>query len=280
MNLCVNSRGGTCYLSSKDSSKDSHIGEYIFKYIDNFIEEVEALKVVQVVTDNATNNVVAVKFLKVKRPNIFWSGCAAHTMDLMLGGISKLPGIAKLIDQAKSLTISHHRTLAMMRAHTHKRDIVRPGETSHGHRILVKYDTCLESVQSFGEGSKLADAEIPSLGFIYGEILEAKNLIKEATEHVERNYKPIIKIIDEKMKGMTLLKNGFVDRHEELDDDGHFGINTQASRVRALYDDDFVSDGEDDGDMEFEDDEDPLFHDTPFAYMVMSLKALSGLVLV
>lgn len=59
--------------------------------------------------------------LKEERPNIFWTGCAAHTIDLMLEGISKLPKFAKIIDQAKALTIfiyAHHKTLAMMRSHT------------------------------------------------------------------------------------------------------------------------------------------------------------------
>nr|VDD20646.1 unnamed protein product [Brassica oleracea] len=49
---------------------------------------------------------------------------------------------------------------------------------------------------------RLADGEkIPSLGFIYGELLVAKNSIKEATDHLEKNYQPIFRIIDEKMKG-------------------------------------------------------------------------------
>uniref|UniRef100_A0A1J3J4Q8 DUF659 domain-containing protein n=1 Tax=Noccaea caerulescens TaxID=107243 RepID=A0A1J3J4Q8_NOCCA len=149
MNLCVNSRLGTCFLSSKDSSKDSHTGEYVFEYIDKCIEEVGDLKVVQVVTDNATNNVAAAKFLKVKRPNIFWSGCATHTVDLILEGISNLPGFAKLIDQAKNLTIfiySHHRTLHLMRAHTQKKDIVRPGAT--------RFATCFLTLQSLYEKIK------------------------------------------------------------------------------------------------------------------------------
>ena len=51
-------------------------------------------------------------------------------------------------------------------------------------------------------GLRLADGEkIPSLGFIYGELLVAKNSIKEATDHLEKNYQPIFRIIDEKMKG-------------------------------------------------------------------------------
>ncbi|XP_013617265.1 PREDICTED: uncharacterized protein LOC106323734 [Brassica oleracea var. oleracea] len=249
MNLCVNSRGGTCFLSSKDTSKDSHTGEYIFNYIDQWIEDIGAAKVVQVVTDNATNNVAAAKMLKQKRPNIFWTGCAAHTIDLMLEGISKLPGIAKIIDQAKAVTIfiyAHHTTLSMMRTCTNNRDIVRPGATRFATYFLTmqslydkkaqlmsmfgsdewhscKHSKCLkgkntfDTIMSHGFWSsvnvvlkifsplvkvlRLADGEkVPSLGFIYGEIIEAKNSIKEASNHLEKNYQPIFRIIEEKMK--------------------------------------------------------------------------------
>ena len=68
----------------------------------------------QVVTDNETNNVAAANLLKEKRPRVFWTGCAARTMDLMLEGISKLHGFAKVIEQAKAVTIfayAHHTTL-------------------------------------------------------------------------------------------------------------------------------------------------------------------------
>lgn len=245
MNLCINSRGGTCFRSSMDSSKDSHTGLYIIEYIDNCIEYIGAEKVVQVVTDNATNNVAAAKLLKQKRPSIFWSGCAARTVDLMLEGISKLPGFAKIIDQAKALTIfvyAHHRTLAMMRKYTDKKDIVRPGATRFAtcfltlHSLfekkallknmfgsdewqLCKHSKCgkgatsYETVMSIGFWNsimmilrvfsplvkvlRLADGEnIPSLGFIYGEILEAKKNIKEAKDIVERSYLPIFEIIE------------------------------------------------------------------------------------
>ncbi|CAA7039404.1 unnamed protein product [Microthlaspi erraticum] len=227
---------------------------------------------------------------------------------------------------------------------------------------------------------RIADGEkIPSLGFIYGEILVAKNSIKEATDQIERNYEPIIKIIDEKMKGRLdtplhiaayflnpfyFYKNtgiydmevmqafiscvetfyyGDFDKQNEVvnqevqqyrNKSGYFGMplaqkgcekndgkfdpglwwstygcetpvlqklakrilaltssssgcernwscfgangllitmrvgpvgsTTQASRVRALYDDDFESEEEDGGDMEFEDDEDPVFRDNGF----------------
>ena len=250
MNLCVNSRGGTCFLSSKDASTESHTGLYIFEYIDRCIGEVGAHKVVQVVTDNALNNVAASKMLKEKRPNIFWTGCAAHTIDLMLEAISKLPKFAKIIDQAKALTIfiyAHHKTLAMMRSHTKKRDIVRPGVTRFATSFLTlqsllekkiqlkamfnseEWDACKHSQSKKGKDSfltvmsslfwngvifvlkvfgplvkllRVADGEKkPSMGFIFGELLEVRSKIKLACNDLERNYKPIFDIIDEKMKG-------------------------------------------------------------------------------
>lgn len=59
MNLCMNSRVGTTFLSSKEDSAESHMVEHIFTYVDICIKEVGPEKVVQVVKDNATNNMMA-----------------------------------------------------------------------------------------------------------------------------------------------------------------------------------------------------------------------------
>ncbi|ESQ50742.1 hypothetical protein EUTSA_v10022981mg [Eutrema salsugineum] len=249
MNLCVNSRGGTCFLSSKDTSKDAHTGEYIFNYIDKCIEDVGPARVVQVVTDNATNNVAASKMLKEKRPNIFWSGCAAHTMDLMLEGVSKLYGFSKVIYQAKAdyiclcspqdsiddeniyeeerhcQTRSNKVCYMFLTLHSlyEKKAQLKSMFTSDEwyectHSKAVKGKNVFDTVMSFAFWNsvmsvlkifsplvkvlRLADGErIPSMGFIYGEILEAKKAIMKASDNVERNYQPIFQIIDEKMKG-------------------------------------------------------------------------------
>lgn len=78
MNLCVNCSLGTSFLESREASAESHTGEFIFDYVDNCIEKVGSEKVVQVVTDNASNNMVAKTLQFVKRPSIFWSSCATH----------------------------------------------------------------------------------------------------------------------------------------------------------------------------------------------------------
>ncbi|GKB66236.1 putative transcription factor/ chromatin remodeling BED-type(Zn) family protein [Tanacetum coccineum] len=64
MNLCVNSRMGTVFLSSKECSGEAHTSEYIYGYVDACIQEVGAEHVVQIVTDNASNNMGAAALLK------------------------------------------------------------------------------------------------------------------------------------------------------------------------------------------------------------------------
>ncbi|WVZ56003.1 hypothetical protein U9M48_006593 [Paspalum notatum var. saurae] len=140
MNLCVNCCIGTSFLESKEVSAESHTGELIFEYVDGCIKKVGVEKVVQVVTDNASNNMAAKNLLSVKRPNIFWSSCATHTLNLMLEGIGKLKRFKSTLDQAKALTIfvyAHHRTLSLMRKFTKKRDIVRPGVTRFASSFLT-----------------------------------------------------------------------------------------------------------------------------------------------
>ncbi|KAJ0880554.1 putative ribonuclease H-like superfamily [Helianthus annuus] len=71
MNLGVNSKLGTIFLSSKECSDQAHTSENIFEYVDKCIEEVGPENAVKVVTDNASNNMGASKLLKEKRPTVF-----------------------------------------------------------------------------------------------------------------------------------------------------------------------------------------------------------------
>ncbi|KAK2664630.1 hypothetical protein Ddye_003204 [Dipteronia dyeriana] len=139
MNLCVNIKEGTTFLSSKDSSAEAHTSENIFKYVLSAIEEVGPENAVQVVTDNASNNMAAAKMLKAKMPSIFWSSCVTH-INLMLEDIGKLPKFINTLEEAKSFTIfiyAHHTTLALMRTFTRKRDIVRSGVTRFVYAFLT-----------------------------------------------------------------------------------------------------------------------------------------------
>ncbi|KAJ1259807.1 hypothetical protein BS78_10G184300 [Paspalum vaginatum] len=239
-----------------ETSAKSHTGELIFEYVDSCIEKVGSEKVVQIVTDNASNNMAAKKLLSVKRPNIFWSSCATHTLNLMLEGIGKLKRFKSTLDQAKALTIfvyAHHNTLSLMRKYTKKRDIVRPGVTRFASSFLTLQSLyekkselramsqsdewekishvkkspkgvqatatltkptfwggvalCLRVFEPLVKVLRMVDGDVkPSMAFLYGDILKAKNEILTGLGNVDKTdtqnlYKSIIEIIDSKMIG-------------------------------------------------------------------------------
>jgi len=140
MNLFTNTSEGTTFIKSKEMSDVSHTSEVIHELVDKAIEDIGAEHVVQIVTDNASNNMGAKALLHLKRPNIFWTSCASHTINLMLQGIGNLVKFKKTIDLAKSFTIfvyGHHRTLACLRSFTLKREIIRPGVTRFATAFLT-----------------------------------------------------------------------------------------------------------------------------------------------
>ncbi|XP_074352805.1 uncharacterized protein LOC141691938 [Apium graveolens] len=87
MNLCVNCKLGTSFLSSIECSNEAHTAKFIFEYVDKYIQKVGPGNIIQVVTDNASNNMAATKLLREKRPHIFWTSCAKHTLNRMLEAI-------------------------------------------------------------------------------------------------------------------------------------------------------------------------------------------------
>ncbi|CAD6244450.1 unnamed protein product [Miscanthus lutarioriparius] len=202
---------------SKEMSHVSHTNEVIFDLVDKAIEEIGPDNVVQVVTDNASNNMGAKRLLEEKRPHIFWTSCAAHTINLMLQGIGNLT-----------------RTLECLRYFTEGKEIVRPGVTRFASNFLTlssmqekdqlrkmvvhsRWDSLKDVKLKKGKEAtatilspsfwkdvkltltvfeplvkdlRLVDGDVrPSMGFLYGELLKAKRQIKEAFGNVEAQFK-------------------------------------------------------------------------------------------
>ena len=131
MNLVVHSAHGVLFLDSVDCSGVKKNGKYVFDLVDRCIEDIGEENVVQVVTDNASVNVAAASLLAAKRPKIFWNGCAAHCLDLMLEDIGKLEPVQETIANARQVTAflyAHTRVLDLMRKYLGK-DLVRSGVT-------------------------------------------------------------------------------------------------------------------------------------------------------
>jgi len=132
INFLVSSPAGTMFVKSIDGSKFVKTGEMLFEMLDSLVEEIGEENVVQVITDNGSNYVLAGKLLQEKRSHLYWTPCAAHCIDLMLEDIGKLPLIKKTIQRGVSLVgfiYSHSSSLSLLQQFTNKRELVRHAVT-------------------------------------------------------------------------------------------------------------------------------------------------------
>jgi hypothetical protein len=106
------------FLKSVDVSDQVKDANLLFHLLDEVVEEVGVHNVVQVITDNATNYVVAGRMLEEKHRTIWWTPCAAHCLDLMLEDIGKIEWVKKAVEQGKRIIryiYNHSWVLNLMR---------------------------------------------------------------------------------------------------------------------------------------------------------------------
>jgi hypothetical protein len=106
LNFLVSCPKGTMFIKSVDASAYTKDAQLLCELLDGFIREIGPQYVVQVITDNAANYVVAGRMLMQRYPSLYWSPCAAHCIDLMLEDMGKLPWIKEFIDSSRSVTKS------------------------------------------------------------------------------------------------------------------------------------------------------------------------------
>jgi hypothetical protein len=128
------------FIKSIDASDIVKTGEKIFEMLDAVVDEIGEEKVVQVITDNGSNYVLAGKLLQDKRPHLYWTPCTAHCIDLMLEDIGKLPLIKKTVQRAIFLVgfiYNHTSTLSLLRFYTNKRELMRHAVTRFATSFLT-----------------------------------------------------------------------------------------------------------------------------------------------
>lgn len=89
INVLVNSPRGSVFLESHDASNSSTDGSKMYSLFRKTIDKIGKENVVQIVTDNASENVSAGRMMEAMYPHIYWTPCAAHCINLMFGDIFK-----------------------------------------------------------------------------------------------------------------------------------------------------------------------------------------------
>jgi hypothetical protein len=197
------------------------------------------------VTDNARANEAAASLLKAKHLSIFWTGCAAHTIDLMLEDIGKMSKVAATISKAKFLIVflyAHTRVLDLMRKYL-SRDLVRCGVTrfataylnlksllenkkqllrlfredelnelgylksvkgEKAHKIVTsdgfwrRVEAAINYFEPLATVLRRMDSDVPSMGFLYDYLVEAKNEIARRFNNDRKKYEEVFHFIDKR----------------------------------------------------------------------------------
>eukprot|EP00253_Pinus_taeda_P008701 PITA_08701 len=143
INFLVSCPKGTMFMKSVDASSHIKDAKLLCDLLDVLILEVGAEHVVQVITDNAANYVIAGKMLMERHHILFWTPCSAHCIDLMLEDIGKFSFVKDIVDSSKSITkfiYNHASVLSLMRKFTNNKELVCPA--------ITRFSTSFISLQS------------------------------------------------------------------------------------------------------------------------------------
>eukprot|EP00253_Pinus_taeda_P019670 PITA_19670 len=129
LNFLVSCPKGTMFMKYVDAFAHIKDSSLLCELLDIFIQEIGPRNVVQVITDNTANYVTTGKLLMERYPNLFWTRCVAHYIDLMLEDIGKIPLVRDIVESSRSITkfiYNHAYVLSLMRRFTNNKELVCP----------------------------------------------------------------------------------------------------------------------------------------------------------
>ncbi|KAG5540988.1 hypothetical protein RHGRI_021021 [Rhododendron griersonianum] len=139
----------SAYEVSAVEKNAANIAELLFKAIDY----IGPSNVVQFVTDNAANCKATGGIIQRKHPHVFWSGCLAHTLNLLMKDIAKSKDLAlSFIDetykkgQAVVKYIKNHSSSQALFKSFSQLQLLKAKKTRFGHHYIVMHR--IEKVRS------------------------------------------------------------------------------------------------------------------------------------
>ena len=108
------------FFSAHQTGEISQTGENIAEDIDKIISQIDYSKLSAIITDNATSMKKAWRILEIKYPEIIFLGCIAHSLNLLIGDIMKIPWADDIIKNGKKIVRyfkSHQVPAAILKRH-------------------------------------------------------------------------------------------------------------------------------------------------------------------
>ncbi|KAL0211794.1 hypothetical protein RCL1_005420 [Eukaryota sp. TZLM3-RCL] len=104
LNVLIATEHGSCFVDNVDTSGKSKTADYVAEVIIDHINKVGEENVIQVITDNASECKAAGTIVEEVVPQVFWSPCTSHTVDLFLKDILKhFPTFVSVFESVKAI---------------------------------------------------------------------------------------------------------------------------------------------------------------------------------
>ena len=139
INFLAATPNGCIFINALDVSGQVKDGSFLADEVSKSIESFGKESIVQVVTDSASNCVAARNILEQRYPQIVFSPCTAHCLNLLLEDIGKIPWIHSIISDSKNVVkfiTTHHYSLACFRNHSNK-ELLKPGQTRFATNLIM-----------------------------------------------------------------------------------------------------------------------------------------------
>jgi hypothetical protein len=127
------------FLKAVDTGGERKDATYIAGQLIDYIREVGADSVIQVVTDSATICKASSRLVEQEFFWITWTPCTPHCLDLLLEDVGKLPWATEVVAEAKAVVkfiTNHHRSQALFRGKS-TLDLLKPGDTCFATNFIM-----------------------------------------------------------------------------------------------------------------------------------------------
>lgn len=131
---------GDVFLGTIDTTGNHKDHVYVAAQIQPFVEKVGRHNVVQVCTDNAPVMASAARDLIRANPDLYFQGCAAHCLDLLLEDWGKEEWVKKLVKKARHICVfvkNHHASQAIFRRLSPNLSLRLPVETRFATNFIM-----------------------------------------------------------------------------------------------------------------------------------------------
>ncbi|KAG9446600.1 hypothetical protein H6P81_012728 [Aristolochia fimbriata] len=202
VNFLVSCPRGVYFVSSVDATDIIEDAPSLYQMLDKVVDDVGEENVVQVITENTANYRIAGKSLEEKRKSLFWTPCAAYSIDQILEDFMKIKMVGECMEKGKRITkfIYNRPWLLnlMKKEYTFGRELVRPAVTrsATGFLILQSLLEHRNGLKTLFQSEKWASSRFAKLdeGKEIEKILNTTMFWKKL-QFVKKSVDPILQVL-------------------------------------------------------------------------------------